>query len=71
MKDKSNLYYKRVEVQIAPDAGASRLVPWFGYKCRLVRDPAHPGFVMEVMVPVELSIGKFKLDRGHRDQNLA
>ena len=62
VKDKSNMYYKRVEVLCDPtDLEYTPLTKMFGYKCKLVRDPADTQYMMEVMVPILVDIGKRKV----------
>lgn len=69
MKDKSSLYYKRVERMLNYDDRNSTLNKMFGYKCKLVRDLQDGNTLYDIIIPVEISVGKEKLRKWSRDYN--
>lgn len=58
VKDSINHYYKSIICLIDINKNTNSIIfKRFGYKCKLIRDPLHNCFQMEILVPIELEKG--------------
>ena len=61
MKDKSSLYYNRIDRIFKAEPGT--LHELFGYKCKLIRDIREENKLYEVVTPILIQEGLYKINK--------